>query len=622
MRTKFFTSMVTPILAVLVAAAYPTGAAADSMMHARVSFESGGALVMGTDDDDWSFATLNTLILPGDILWADNGASLELELNGGTFVRMADGSKLEVSQLGRDMLFNGWTGAFYVHRVKRSSGEIRLQTPACSVEIEKDSLVRVDVVGEGATTVSVRWGRAKVHTDIGRPVTVREGKRTFVDPGFLPSTPLPFDRNAEDEFDTWNRQRAKLLALGNDPFPSQTVVKEVPVGYADLTPHGNWVYVDSEPYWQPTAVVDYVPYRHGHWSYVPAYGYTWIGNYPFSYVTSHYGRWRNHARHGWIWTYRDTWGPAWVASARYGSNFVWSPLDIYDRPCVVTGATFSVGGIRFSVYSSTACLANDLYLGPCSVYACTPTIVTGVPHTQIGIWDIYSSGYQRPQLPIFGSPDLVREYSPRRVIRGPSTYGSRSAHATSRVATLESSRGREQFTTVRNTGSRGLRTPFTSAARSARVRSVSVNPEARLNTYASVRRVERGASPAVSSIESRGVRSLRSTSPTSRTGSSSSTNRTARTSRGSSTPSVRGRSTTPSASAPSRTTRTSVSPRTSSRTRSTAPNVSEPSRTTRPSVTSTPSRTTRPSVTSTPSRTTRPSVTSTPSRTTRPSVTS
>ena len=34
-----------------------TAALADSTMHARISYESGGAMVQGTADADWSYAT-------------------------------------------------------------------------------------------------------------------------------------------------------------------------------------------------------------------------------------------------------------------------------------------------------------------------------------------------------------------------------------------------------------------------------------------------------------------------------------------------------------------------------------------------------------------------------------
>src|SRR5690348_2516301 len=87
----------TMAMVVLAAAAYP--AWADNLLHARISHESGGALVRGSDDADWSYATINTIILPGDTLWIDQEGTLEVEMSGGSFLRMADRSKAELQSL-------------------------------------------------------------------------------------------------------------------------------------------------------------------------------------------------------------------------------------------------------------------------------------------------------------------------------------------------------------------------------------------------------------------------------------------------------------------------------------------------------------------------------------------
>lgn len=495
--------------AALVLAAAAT-AGAEPAMYARVSFEEGGALVRGAKDDEWSFARANSLVLPDDTLWADEGSTLEVEVPGGSFLRMADGSKAEVQTVHPDAVVNAWTGAFYVQRVARSTGSFTLTTPACEVEVHADSMVRIDVLEAGATTVSVRWGYAVIRTQQGTPMVVKDGKRSFVDPGLLPSTPLPFDRTEEDPFDRWNSQRAKLIALGKDAFPGDVQVEQTPVGYADLSSHGEWVYIDKRPYWRPTVVVDYVPYRSGYWSYVPSCGHVWVGSYPFSYVTSHYGRWTHHATYGWVWCYRDTWGPAWVASVRYGPNFVWCPLDPWDRPVTFGTAAFTIGDVHFSITASSYCGVNELLLGPCGVYACRPAIVHPVPSTQIHVWNIYAPDYGRPA---FSLPPTypVRDYSPRRVIRGPSHTGSRGAYAVARARSLESSLGRGSFATVSSTGSRNTRTTYDPASRSARMRSVSVNPETTLNTRAAVQRVERSRGLSTSSSRA-GIRNRASTS--------------------------------------------------------------------------------------------------------------
>ncbi len=460
---------------------------AEDLMHARVSFDAGGAMVKGTDDADWSYATVNTLILPGDTLWVDKGGTMELEMAGGSFLRMADGSKAEVVSLPPSATIRGWSGAFCVQRISRSTGDFVFETPACSVEVEPDSQIRFDIVGEGATTVTVHWGRATIRAQAGgSAVSCAIGDRAYVDPGCLSSMPVPFDRSVEDSFDIWSRERAQALALGPETLPAPVAAKAEVIGVADLAPYGEWVYVDRVHYWRPTVVVDYVPYRYGHWSYVPECGYVWAGSYPFCYVTSHYGRWTHHRTYGWLWHHDDVWGPAWVATVRYGPNFVWCPLDPWDRPVVASGSYYTVGGSRFGLYASSYCVAADLLFGPCPVHACSRTVVSRVPASDIHIWNIHvnagspGSRARRHRMATFNtrSPLEVRDYSPRRVIRGPAASGPHGRSAATRIATLEKEEGRAQFASVRATGRRGVRTPKRQSERAARIRNVTVAPSA------------------------------------------------------------------------------------------------------------------------------------------------
>ncbi|HOD52007.1 MAG TPA: hypothetical protein PLJ71_12960 [Candidatus Hydrogenedentes bacterium] len=462
-------------------------AIAETAMHARISYESGGAMVQGTADADWSYATTNTLILPGDQLWADKGGTMEVEMAGGSFLRMADGSKVEVIDLPPSASIRGWTGAFYVQRIARSTGDFLFITPACRVEISPETHVRIDVLDEGSTTITVRWGDVEVRTDVGAPLKVTTGKRVFVDPGYLPSAPVVFDRNVEDDFDAWSRERAENLATGYEKLPAKVIETPV-VGAASLASYGDWVYVDSSYYWRPTVVVDYVPYRYGYWSYVPVYGYCWVDDYPFAYVTSHYGRWHHHARYGWLWSYSPGWGPAWVASVRYGNNFVWCPLSPYNQPVIYGDLHYTVGGARFSLYASSYCVADSLLYGPAYVGACYPGIIRIGHHDDVQIWNIYAGDVTiNTGRWYHGGANLrTRDYSPRRVIRGPDTIGPRSMTASARSAELQSGITRTSFSSVERTGSRMLRTPMTASSRNANLRSVAVDRSAAPTTSAAM----------------------------------------------------------------------------------------------------------------------------------------
>jgi len=340
-------------------------AVADTELHGRVSFTDQSALVKGTSDADWSYAGVNSLIMPGDSIWADDKSALEIEFSGGTFLRLADGSRLDVIEVPPSALFSGATGSFYVHRVRRSNGDVTFDTPVGAIEVAPDSQVRVDILEEGVTTVTVRWGKATIHAEGGAPVSLSTGERSFIDPGYLPSTPVVFDRNQEDEFDTWSRSRARQLAEGSTGAPIESTYTNgtAPLGMSDLNSNGEWVYIDNTPYWRPT-VADYVPYRNGSWSYVPAQGYVWVDYYPWAYTTTHYGYWSYRPRYGWCWSYAGYYRPAYAYTLRYGDRFVWAPLSVYGYPvCYDSYAGFTIGGISFSYGFSSYCYDSYVWGG-------------------------------------------------------------------------------------------------------------------------------------------------------------------------------------------------------------------------------------------------------------------
>jgi hypothetical protein len=473
--------------------------AADFAMHARVSFDAGGAMIKGTDDPDWGQAMMNTLVMPGDTVWVDKEATSEIEFAGGTFMRLADGSKAEVTQLPPNGLARGWRGSFYVQRLSRAAGDFVFATPACKVQIERSACVRVDVIDNGATTVSVRWGRVTVQTDAGGAEAVSEGERVWVDPGMLPSAPTPFDRSEEDVFDAWNRDRTKLLAGG----PAQTaakrvVIDETVIGASDLAPYGEWIEVDNRSYWRPTVVTDYVPYRTGYWSCVPSVGQVWVESYPFSYVTCHYGRWTHHEHYGWIWGYDPVWSPAWVASVHCGDYLMWAPVDWDCRPVIVhSSATFMVGGIAFGIDSCSYVRSDYLMYGPTYVTCMDPVAIDYFHHheREVNVWNI-NLGHHDPIRVPYGRPlGMDRDFNPRRSIRNPQMLSEHGIAAHDRVRSLEASVGRDRFSAIDKTGGRGVRTIGGLKAEGRIAHTRSVHMDANVTAHAPLPGA-RGAQPA------------------------------------------------------------------------------------------------------------------------------
>ena len=447
---KYKKAFVGLLATVFFAATGMATAANEYPQHGRISFDTGGLMIKGPQEAEWAEAVVNALVVPGDTLWVDEEGTAELEMAGANFLRLADRSKAEIVSLPPDMFIRGWVGSFYVQRFARSEGSFIFSTPAATVDITTDSMVRLDIAANGAVTVSVRWGSAAVHTDLGGDVTATESTRVWVDPGYLPSEATPFDRSAGDAFDNWNSDRARVLAQSSQTTPKEVVVQSTTVGIYDLPRYGEWIYVDHRPYWRPTVIVDYSPYRHGYWNYMPGFGHVWVDEYPFAYVTSHYGRWRHVPAYGWCWSYDPVWSPAWVASMRVGDYFMWAPIDYYHRPVLVTGAaTFALGGLTFSWMGTCYSQADYLYWGP-GYYRGPERDWLDRIHRfgprDICVWDIAPGYRHKPDIPFAPEfRDRVRDYNPPRSIRGITADGGRGFDPMQRAGRLESMLGRGSF---------------------------------------------------------------------------------------------------------------------------------------------------------------------------------
>jgi hypothetical protein len=401
---------------------------------------------------------------------------MEIELVNGSFLRMADGSKANVVSVSPSVVLRGETGSFYLQRLTRSSGDVTLETPVSKIRIDPNSDVRIDVLADGATTVTTRWGRAVVKSEGGNGVEVKWGYRSYVDPGYLPSVPVAFDRSVEDSFDTWNREQSRTLAVGGSQIPASAGIATATLGVESLAPYGNWVDVDGTYCWQPT-VAGFVPYREGYWSYVPGCGSVWVGDYPFSYVTSHYGRWRYDTGYGWLWNYQSDWGPAWVASLECGPDFVWCPLDPFGQPACYWDDCFTFGGLRFGYNACSFCAVDDLRLGRCNVGRYTHDLF-GRVH-DFGIWNIDELhrnhiGYREQAL-------RTRDFRPDHAFRGRTALASTAGPARVRAAALEGTIHGLPYVPVQA----NARTLIDRHAGAGMVRNARINPATLSQTRAS-----------------------------------------------------------------------------------------------------------------------------------------
>ena len=115
--------------------------------------------------------------------------------------------------------------------------------------------------------------------------------------------------------------------------------------FSSLAPHGEWIEVEcGTRVWRPFHIPhEWHPYLIGRWVWTDEYGWYWMSNESFGWITYHYRRWYYDDNYGWVWMPDDVWAPAWV-EWRYDENYIgWAPLPPY-------ATLYMTFGIRFTTH--------------------------------------------------------------------------------------------------------------------------------------------------------------------------------------------------------------------------------------------------------------------------------
>ena len=150
---------------------------------------------------------------------------------------------------------------------------------------------------------------------------------------------------APDDFDEWCRSRDYDESRLAAPY----YVSPYMTGFAELDAAGSWE--STAQYgavWVPSGLpADWVPYRDGHWRWIPPWGWTWIDDQPWGFAPSHYGRW-----------------------ALVGEQWVWVPGSFVTHPKYMPAVVAFLGtaGVGLSVADSTGPGIGWFPLAPDEVY--------------------------------------------------------------------------------------------------------------------------------------------------------------------------------------------------------------------------------------------------------------
>ena len=327
--------------------------------YGRVKYRDIGVSILRTAYDPGqppvSDAGINAPVFPGDAILTDHDQRAEVELAGGSLVRVDRDTEITFqalpdpyAEVADNTVLQLAEGTIQVTSYLGEMEEFRIDTPSASVYLLGDGDFRIEVNSQGRTRVTSYRGVSELVGD-GGSVLVRAGTLSEVFVGSYPLAPEPFNTFAVDSFDSWVDEREAIYTVNDRGSgygeASAEVYAELPGEvqpyYNELNGYGTWVdTVDYGFVWVPSGVTaDWRPYNDGYWEYGPQ-GYFWVSSEPWGWAPYHYGRWSWVSGYGWGWIPGRVFGGAWVAWS-WGDAYVgWAPLGYWNTPVYLGAAYF------------------------------------------------------------------------------------------------------------------------------------------------------------------------------------------------------------------------------------------------------------------------------------------
>jgi hypothetical protein len=320
------------LIAAMAFAVLIAGASPDEYNRlARISYVEGHVSFQHSGDVDWSAASVNMALQPGDRIYTGEKGRAEIEIDDGSVFDLAEQTDMELLSLREDFVQVRILVGLCTLNL-HSSISYEISTPAAAFNTLRKGVYRFDVLENGNTDAIVRKGLLDAaNNSFSRKVD--SGELIHVTPGDN-STNLISHYNKRDAWDEWtDRRDADLVAYDSRKY----LPDQVYMGASDLDRYGRWVVVDAYgPAWVPYyADAAWTPYWDGRWVYRPFWGWTWVSYEPWGWLPYHYGRWYHHSSFGWCWLPGASfsfhfWSPGLVRFYRGPSWVSWCPLGPGD----------------------------------------------------------------------------------------------------------------------------------------------------------------------------------------------------------------------------------------------------------------------------------------------------
>ncbi len=311
------TRVITALFAVLMSAAAIAAEDDPPGRVARVNLLDGSGAMEAAGTDEWVDDLLNRPLTGGDKVWIEAGSRAEMHI-GSSALRLGARTALQILTIDdRGVRLRA------DRRVAERAHSLR-STPTTASK-SRHRPVRSRCCSPAATgsmsTIATRGRSWRYGVGAPRRAAVPgSGSCTATRPSTLTGDDDPAPRLAAagspDSLDLWAEERDHR----EDESRTARYVSRDVVGYEELDGYGDWVVEpDYGSVWYPQVViVDWAPYRFGHWAWIGPWGWTWIDDQPWGFAPCHYGRWV-HMRRGWGWApgeregRRPVFAPALVA---------------------------------------------------------------------------------------------------------------------------------------------------------------------------------------------------------------------------------------------------------------------------------------------------------------------
>ena len=315
---------------------------------ARISDMAGTvSYARGDDPDNWQPADRNAPVTLGDRVYTDDRSRVEIQVHGGSYVRLGARTDFAVLNLTDDTKqFAIKSGVASIQVRRLDADEVfEIDTPNAAVTLQRPGEYRVDIDGDGNSRVTVRNGLADLAAG-GGSLSLGIGDSVQIWGGGDNPQYETVAAPQRDEWDSWAEQRMARV----DHARSYQYVSQDIVGGDDLDEYGRWDEIPTYGrVWSPISVsVGWSPYRVGHWMWQDPWGWSWVSTEPWGWAPYHYGRWVTWSSR-WYWvpvaprvryvTYAPACvafvggGPGWSATVAVGGGpaYVgWFPLAPHE----------------------------------------------------------------------------------------------------------------------------------------------------------------------------------------------------------------------------------------------------------------------------------------------------